>query len=562
MKIFHGTAASPGIAQGNAYIIGHKKTHTIPQMEIAESERESGWNRFEKSVASISEYYKNLIDSSNKEQEKVVQTYLLMLSDVEFIKKIKSDYEKSNFNLEYIIKKNVDESANILRSLDDEYLRERAYDIEDVFEKVVFHMLGYSQTGIENIPDGVVVIAENLTPSQSMSVFKKNIKALITQEGGISSHISILARTYGVPAIFGIKDPCTMTKNGQLVIVDAVKLCVIVEPDEKIQSEYKIKLKDEEKKKLELLSFIKQKPRTKDGKRIKVFANIGSVEEAKIAKSEGADGIGLFRTEFLFMNEKGSKISGEEEHFKAYSQVLSIMGSKSVTIRTLDVGGDKIINDIGSDEKNPLLGCRAIRFCLNHREIFKTQLRSLYRASVYGNLRILLPLITSVEQIIETKKIIEQVKQELTGEGIAFAKNIPLGVMIETPAAAVCSDLLAKECSFFSVGSNDLTQYILAVDRENTNVSGMYDELHPAIIRMIKHTLISSQREHIDLSVCGEMASREETLKILIGLGVRNLSVGSKSISEVKKILSKNSLTEMKELVKSDYLWCGKTRKR
>ena len=552
MRIFQGISASTGIAIGKAFVISKKEQHTIPKVQITEDERVPGWNRFEKSIETVVDYYKNLIDTENSEQEAVIQTYLLMLSDTDFLNQIKKEYDISNFNVEHIISKKITETTTQLRAVGDEYLSERAQDIEEVFEKVLFNMLGYASVGIETVPADAIVVAENLMPSEAMQLFRKKIKALVLQEGGVSSHISILVRTYGVPSVFGVENPTAGIETGNIVVVDATKSLVIVEPDKTIRNDYQTKQENAEKRNRELATFVTQKAQTKDGVPVIIYANIGTVEDAYLAKDEGAEGIGLFRTEFMFMEAaEKNNILDEEEQFNAYKTVLQIMGDKSVTIRTLDAGGDKIINLKGMpgiEEKNPLLGCRAIRFCLQQKEIFKTQLRALYRAGIYGNLKILLPMITSSEQVDETKKLISEVKEELLKEGKSFKDDIPLGVMIETPAAAIISDYLADRCDFFSIGSNDLTQYINAVDRENTDVAHLYDELHPAVLRMIKHSVLSASQSDIPISVCGEMAGREESLKCLIGMGIRAISVSPKLISEVKQILSKYSEAEMHEV--------------
>ena len=552
MRIFQGISASTGIAIGKAFVISKKEQHTIPTVKITEDERLPGWNRFEKSIETVVDYYKNLVDAENPEQEAVIQTYLLMLSDTDFLNQIKKEYDSSDFNVEHIISQKITETTTQLRAVGDEYLSERAQDIEEVFERVLFNMLGYTNVGIETVPADSIVVAENLMPSEAMQLFRKKIKALVLQEGGVSSHISILARTYGVPSVFGVENPTSGIETGNTVVVDATKSLVIVEPDITIRNDYQTKQENAEKRNKELATFVTQKAQTKDGVPIIIYANIGTVEDAYLAKEEGAEGIGLFRTEFMFMEAaEKNNILDEEEQFNAYKTVLQIMGDKSVTIRTLDAGGDKIINLKGMpgiEEKNPLLGCRAIRFCLQQKEIFKTQLRALYRAGIYGNLKILLPMITSSEQVDETKKLISEVKEELLKEGKSFKDDIPLGVMIETPAAAIISDYLADRCDFFSIGSNDLTQYINAVDRENTDVAHLYDELHPAVLRMIKHSVLSASQSDIPISVCGEMAGREESLKCLIGMGIRAISVSPKLISEVKQILSKYSEAEMHEV--------------
>lgn len=556
MKIIQGISTSTGIAIGYAFILTRKEQYTIPKVVITEDERIPGWNRFEKALESTINYYNSLIDSKNGEQQAVVQTYLLMLTDSDFINQIKKEYESSSFNVEHIVQKKVSESASQLRVVGDAYLSERAKDIEDVFEKVLFQMLGYTKTSIDNIPQDAIIIADEIMPSEALNLFQKNIKGLILQDGGVTSHVAILARTYGIPAVFGIESPCVVIENNQSVIVDATKSLVIVEPDKAIRSDYLHKQENSEKRLEELASFITKKAETKDGTPITIYANIGTVQDAILARSSGADGIGLFRTEFLFMQaaEKDREVD-EEEQFQAYSTVLQMMEDKPVTIRTLDVGADKIVDSRQmkfNQENNPLLGCRAIRYCLKNKNVFKTQLRALLRASIYGNLRIMLPLITTLKQIEETRKIINDVKQELVSEGISFKDNIPLGVMIETPAAALISDYMADKCDFFSIGTNDLTQYITVVDRENNDVAELYDELHPAVLRMIKHSVISAGLADIPVSVCGEMAGKEETLIYLLGMGVRIISVAPKLISNCKQILSKYTVKELKELTEGN----------
>lgn len=556
MKIIQGISTSTGIAIGYAFILTRKEQYTIPKVVITEDERIPGWNRFEKALESTINYYNSLIDTKNGEQQAVVQTYFLMLTDSDFINQIKKEYEASSFNVEHIVQKKVNESASQLRVVGDSYLSERAKDIEDVFEKVLFQMLGYTKTSIDTIPEDAIIVADEIMPSEALNLFQKNIKGLILQDGGVSSHVAILARTYGIPAVFGIENPCVVIENNQSIIVDATKSLIIVEPDKAIKSDYLQKQENSEKRLEELASFITKKAETKDGTPITIYANIGTVQDAILARSSGADGIGLFRTEFLFMQaaEKDREVD-EEEQFQAYSTVLQIMEDKPVTIRTLDVGADKIVDTRQmkfSKEENPLLGCRAIRYCLKNQSVFKTQLRALLRASIYGNLRIMLPLITTVKQIDDTRKIINDVKQELITEGLSFKDNIPLGIMIETPAAALISDYFAEKCDFFSIGTNDLTQYITIVDRENKDVADLYDELHPAVLRMIKHSVLSAGLSDIPVSVCGEMAGKEETLIYLLGMGVRAISVAPKLISNCKQILSKFTIKELKELTEGN----------
>ncbi len=551
MKLFNGISAAPGIGIGKIFTVSGLKNAQIPKITIQDAERNSGWLRFENSLQTTKAYFSSLLNTSNKEQQNVVQTYLLMLDDVEFIKQIQAEYEKNSFNIEYIINKKVQESANQLKTLGDSYLAERASDILDVYGRVIHTMLGFKTADPESIPEGSIITAHSLQPSQAMSFFQKGIEGLILCEGGISSHMAILARTYGVPAVFGIDKIETTLPHDSEVILDSNKAIVILEPDEKMKSEYLVHKTETEQRLSKLAAFITKKAVTKDGTVIQILANIGSAEEAKLAEKEGADGIGLFRTEFLFMQAAENNILLDEEtQYKAYVSVLETMKNKPVTIRTLDAGGDKVISLEGMpgiEEKNPLLGNRAIRFCLTRPDIFKTQLRALYRASVYGKLKIMLPLLTDVDQLKRTKKLILDVQLELEEEHIPYVKSTPLGIMIETPAAAVTADLFASQCDFFSIGTNDLTQYTISVDRDNIQTAPLFNEMHPAVLRMIRYTIASAHQAGIPVSVCGEMAARSESLELLIGLGIRSISMSPKKISEVKAFLSQQTLPQMKE---------------
>ncbi|HQL04894.1 MAG TPA: phosphoenolpyruvate--protein phosphotransferase [Treponemataceae bacterium] len=552
MKLFNGISAAPGIGIGKIFTVSSIKNAQIPKILIQEAERNSGWLRFESSLQLTKEYFSSLLNTSNKEQQSVVQTYLLMLEDTEFIGQIKHEYETNSFNIEFIIDKKVHESADQLKAIGDAYLAERAADILDVYGRVVHTMLGYKSADLGSIPEGSIVAAHSLQPSQAMMLFQKGIDGLLLCEGGVSSHMAILARTYGVPAVFGIDKIEASLPHEAEVIIDANKALVILDPDLETKKQYTQHKTETEQRLSKLAAFITKKAVTKDGTVIQIFANIGSVEEAEIAEKEGADGIGLFRTEFLFMSaaEQGLLID-EETQYKAYSSVLEIMKGKPVTIRTLDAGGDKVIplaGMPGRSEKNPLLGNRAIRFCLTRPDIFKTQLRALYRSSVHGKLKIMLPLLTDIEQIKKTKKLIHEVQAELEAENKPFNKTTPLGIMIETPAAAITADLFAAQCDFFSIGTNDLTQYTISVDRDNIETAPLFSEMHPAVLRMIRYTIASAHQAGIPVSVCGEMASRTESLEVLIGLGVRNISMSPKKISEIKAFLSQKVLSEMKEI--------------
>ena len=490
----------------------------------------------------------------NKIQNQLYETYFLMLNDPEFIKELKKAFYSHSLNIEFVLDRQTAKYAKQLRSSGNDYLAERALDIYDIFGKVLDDMLDFHPFDIESVPNGVVIVANQLNPSDTIILSKRKIAGLALTEGGISSHVGILARNYGIPAVFALDNIASQIENGETVVVDGNNAEVFADPDNTSLENFQKKIDEEKAHRLMLEKFRNVEAQTKDGVKFHIYANIGTVEEAKLALEEGADGIGLFRTEFLFMSETNggrSSLFDEEEQFKAYKQVLQIMNGKPVTIRTLDAGGDKLINSPEihiNEEKNPLMGLRAIRLSLENPMQLKTQLRALYRASVFGNLKIMLPLITNVEQVKKTLEIAESVRNELASEKIEFNPDVPIGIMVETAAAALTADCLAKVSDFFSIGTNDLTQYTIGVDRENASVAPLYDEFHLAVLRMIQNTISEAEKAGIDVSVCGEMASRKTSALVLAGMGIRNLSMSPAMICKIKELLSKYTIKELKSI--------------
>lgn len=564
MEVFLGISAADGIGIGSAFLVPEPAKRLIPQNKIIEKDLEKGWKRFENAKAIISADISEKLSKLPKTKENAVQreifeAYILMLSDPVFLQEVKDEYEKTLYNIEYTIEYKAEEYAARLRNAGNEYLAERAQDITDIFSRVLNEMLGINPFDINLVPDGSVIIARTLSPTDTIILSKRKIAGLALTEGGISSHVVILARNYGIPTLVGIHEASIKKKikNGQTVIIDTDSAEILAEPDTETLDEYRQKIADNIREEESLKEYRDKPALTKDGERFRVFANIGSPEEAEIALNQGADGIGLFRTEFLYMakadtsHHSAARSFNEEEQFEAYKKVLQIMKDKPVTIRTLDAGGDKLINSVdipNLSEKNPLMGMRAVRLSLAFPQVFKTQLRALYRASVYGNLRIMLPLITSTEQVEKCREIIKQVRQELKADGINFNENVPVGIMVETAAAAITSDCLAKTCDFFSLGTNDLTQYTLGVDRENCNINGLYDEFNLAVLRLIQMTITNAKKENIPLSVCGEMAGRHDSILVLGGMGIRSLSMSPKLILKAKKLLSQFTVEELKAI--------------
>lgn len=562
MNIILGISASSGISTGKAFVIPEQVERIIPQFPVSSSEIEKEWERFSKAKSKITDKILKQLEGlspdskQDKIQKELLETYLLMLDDPVFLQEVRQNLEENPFNIEYILDVKTEEYADRLRNSGNEYLTERAQDICDIFGSVLNELLNIHVFNIEQVPDGAVIVARDLSPSDAIIFTKRKIAGLALAEGGTSSHVAILARNYGIPAVFALENITKEVLQGSKLIVDGTAGEVIVSPDIQTLSDYTAKIEKELEHKEKILKFKDIPAQTKDGTRFTLLANIGTPEEAKLALDQGADGIGLFRTEFLFMQETTTAtlrnhVMTEDEQFDAYRTVLETMKDKPVTIRTLDAGGDKIISSLElptSQEKNPLMGLRAIRLTLNFPKLFKTQLRALYRASVYGNLKIMLPLITTTEQVVKAKELISEVQAELENEGIPFNKDVPVGIMVETAAAGITADCFAKISDFFSIGTNDLTQYTLGVDRENLLVSPLYNEFHLAVLRLIQHTIEAAESEKIPVSVCGEMAGKTDSVLILAGMGIRTLSMGINNIPYVKELLSSISIAELQSI--------------
>lgn len=562
MEIFEGEGVANGIGIGKAFFIPKNEKKRIPRLSITKEKIESEWMRFIKAKAfvssSISKSLASLTDSEeDKTQKEIFETYILMLEDAIFLNDVRIEIEKTLLNIEWVIKTKAEEYANKLLKVNNKYLIERAKDITDVFALVIDRLMGVKSFEIEAVPEDSVVIAAEISATDAIIFSKKKIAALVMQEGGTSSHVVILARNYEVPTVVHIdyNKIRRLVKDEEEIIVDSAKGKILSSPTENILNDYTKALNNEKMRKTELSSYINKKALTKDKTEITIMANVSSLDETKMALEDGAEGIGLFRTEFMFMNEGKGESMSENEQFKIYKAVLETAGEKPVTIRTLDSGGDKLLNlneiqNNGNSEKNPLMGLRAIRLTLKYRSLFKTQLRALLRASLYGNLRILLPLITTEKEVMEAKSVIEEAKNELKLKGESYKDDVKIGIMIETPAAALISDKLAREVDFFSVGTNDLTQYTMAVDRENAATFYLFDEFNLSVIRLLKLIVSNANRAGIPCSVCGEMAGKEEGTLIIIGLGVRTLSMSSKLISSAKKLLKDFTLPELEEKAK------------
>lgn len=433
-------------------------------------------------------------------------------------------------------------------NVDDELMRQRATDIRDIRTRMLRLLLGISSVDIASVPAGTVLAAKDLTPSMTVGLKKENISAILTEIGGKTSHSAILARALEIPAVLGIPQVLDQVSDGQQVIVDGESGEVILSPDEDTLKRYTAQWKEQQEQKAMLSVYRDRKTQDADGRNYELYSNIGSVAEAQIALENGAEGIGLFRTEFLFMDR--TAMPTEQEQYEAYKAVSDIMQGKEVIIRTLDVGGDKEISYLKMEsEQNPFLGWRAIRYCLEESDLFKVQLRALLRTGAeHKNIKIMLPLVTGVQEIRAAKQLLEECKQELAAQGIAYDDNIQVGIMIETPAAALIADLLAKEAAFFSIGTNDLTQYTLAVDRGNAKVENLYTTLHPAVLRSIRSIIRAAKEAKIPVGMCGEAAADPALIPLLLEFGLDEMSVSASSILKTRKIVSQWSQKETAEV--------------
>lgn len=508
-------------------------------MESVEEEVKRFKNAVSKSKEQLTKIRDNAIIELGEENAKIFDAHLMFLDDTEFLGPIENDMQSKAITAEASVKDNVNNFVSIFESMDDEYMRERAADIKDVGERILKNLAGVSVNVFEKLYDSSIIVAHDLTPSDTASLDKSKAAAFLTDVGGKTSHTAIMAKSLEIPCIVGMGDITSSVNEGDTVIVDSILGEIIINPDDATISLYENKKKEFEKEKEKLKSLINVTTYTKDNKRVEVACNIGTVKDVDKAIENGAEGVGLFRTEFLYMDR--DTMPTEEEQFQAYKEVVSKMNPKPVIIRTLDIGGDKQLSylDIPT-EMNPFLGYRAIRLCLDKVDIFKIQLKALLRASVYGNLKVMFPMISGLQEFLKAKEILKECQAELKKAGIPYNENMPVGIMVEIPAAAVCADELAKHVDFFSIGTNDLIQYTLAADRLNEKVSYLYNPMHPAVLKLIKMTIDAAHKEGKMCGMCGEMAGDETAIKTLLSYGLDEFSMSSSSILKAKSIIIEN----------------------
>ncbi|HRU38888.1 MAG TPA: phosphoenolpyruvate--protein phosphotransferase [Candidatus Goldiibacteriota bacterium] len=536
--MYKGIPASPGIVIGPAYVLS-KRSDKAEKRKISASEAAAETERFkaavEKTRTEIMAIRDRVVfDIGNKDAE-IFNAYILLLKDQMFVGKAEKLISEQLVNSEYALSLVLKDYEEFFSRIADSYLREKLRDINGLVEKILANL---SEAGgkIDEMKGEYIVVASDLSPADTADMDKSKVLGFITETGGATSHTAIVARSLEIPAVVGVRDITKTVKTGDTIVLDGEKGIAAINPPAKVLAAYREERKNYLKK-LKLLRKLKTlEAVTLDGHKIKMSANIEFPEETSVVKENNADGIGLFRSEFIYI--KSLNLPGEEEQFNAYRTAIEKMSPKPVTIRTLDIGGDKFLPYFKiSPEQNPFLGLRAIRLSLVNINIFKTQLRAILRASAFGTVKIMFPMISTVEEIEDAKRIVAEVMTELSEKKVPFDREIKIGIMIEVPSAALMADELAKKCDFFSVGTNDLIQYTLAVDRGNENVARYYDALNPAVLRLIKKTTESAHRNGITTSVCGEMAGTPQIAFLLAGLGVDELSVSPASILSVKQLI-------------------------
>ncbi len=534
MKILQGKGVSNGIALGKVQLYIRDE---IDVMRTKVDDPDAEFRRYNaarlEAMSQLNTLYKNALNEIGESNAMIFGVHCMMLEDPDYNNSIEGIIRRQSVNAEYAVTVTADNFARLFAVMDDDYLRERASDIRDISRRVLKCLL-HKQMQQMDADESCIICAQDLTPSETVQLDKKKVMAFCTARGSSTSHTAILARTMGIPAVTGLGDELSELHNGDEVIVDGSTGRLYINPDELTRKDCLKKLEKERSRKEFLHTLRGHDNITLDGQRVNLYANVGGIEDIEAALNNDCGGIGLYRSEFLYLDSE--EVPSEEKQFEVYKHILRRMEGKRVVIRTLDIGADKRYGCFTpEDEENPALGLRGIRFCFAHPEVFKTQLRALYRASAYGWLAVMFPMITSVFEIQRAKMLIEAVKSELRAEGLPFREDVEVGVMIETPAAVMISDLLAREVDFFSVGSNDLTQYTLAADRQNPEVEQYFDSRHVALLRMIKVATENAHKYGVWVGICGEVGADTELTEAFLAMGVDELSVSPTSILPLRE---------------------------
>ena len=542
-----GKGISVGIGIGKALVL-KKEEFKIEKSKIEDVEKEL--EKLQVSLNSvIEETKKSIKEISNEEQIKILEAYLMILQDVTLLQKAKELISSEHINAVYAVEQGMGEIITNFRNIPDEYISERANDIEDIKNRIISKLLKIKGDNFSEIKPSTIIVTQELTTSDTAKINMKNISGIISEIGGTNSHVSIIARNKQIPMVIRIENVVNRIKNGDVVVIDGETGEVHINPTIEEMAKFQNMQKQDKQEKEKLEQYKNKVAKTKDGYQVEVSSNIGKISDLEDVLKFGADGIGLFRTEFLFMDSP--QMPTEDEQFESYKKIAENMKDKLSIIRTLDAGGDKDIPYLNLEkEDNPFLGYRAIRLCLGNPEMFKIQLRAILRASIYGNLAIMFPMISVIDELRSAKSLLDKCKKELDEQNIKYNKEIKVGMMIEIPAAAIMADIFAKECDFFSIGTNDLIQYTIAAERGNTQIANLYTKNHPAVIKLIKQTIDAAHNNGILCGMCGEAASNFQYIALLIGLGLDEFSMNSSAILQAKKTITELDRSECEKLAK------------
>jgi phosphoenolpyruvate-protein phosphotransferase (PTS system enzyme I) len=554
IRTYKGVGVSPGIAIGRAVIV-EKRVASVYRVPIHEEEVAAEVTRFleslEKTRDELLELKAKVSRSMGEEYAQIFEAHAMIVGDASFADKVAQKIENEQVNAEWALAEVQEELQARFASFDDDYLRERVADVKDVAERVLVNLQGVAHHDLSEIAHDVIIIADDLTPSDTIHFNRRPVVGFATEVGGRTSHTSIIAKSLFMPAVIGVPRLTKIVDNDELVIVDGYEGTILVNPTQAMLAEYRSRVSRHEEAEQKLLTNRELAATTKDNHRVSLQANIELIEEVGDAVKFGAEGIGLYRSEFLYISTSPD-LPTEEEHFNIYRKLAEGTAPNWCVIRTFDLGGKKLAREVmGSKEDNPVLGLRALRLCMQHRDMFKTQLRALLRASAFGKIKIMFPLVSGVQELRQVKTLVREVRLELDAEGIPHNKDLQIGIMIEVPSAAVIADLLATEADFFAIGTNDLIQYSLAIDRGNENVSYLYEPLHPALLRLIKGVIDAGKRAGIPVSMCGEMASDPIYAIVLLGLGLEIFSMNPSSIPVLKNVVRSVRYKDCKRIAES-----------
>jgi phosphotransferase system enzyme I (PtsI) len=549
-KLLKGINASPGICIGKAYLVDNEGVDVVEKYIIKDKKRQDEVKRFKAAVKKARDEFQTILKNRPKELQRdyILETHVALLKDKMLYGKTVETIQAEGVNAEWALKKIVSNLKATFEKMGDAYLKERAADVVHVSDAIMRNLVGAASKNIAAIDKRVILVAHDLSPADTSQINLERIKGFITNRGGKASHTGIMAQALEIPAVVGLETATIAIKSDDLIIVDGNTGTVIIDPGEQTLIKYEERKSGYEEYKAVITRESHLGAETTDGVTLEVMANIEFPEEIISVKNYGGDGIGLYRTEFQYMNRP--QFPGEEELFEKYREVVEVMAPKPVTIRTLDINGDKAIaNQAGLDETNPALGLRAIRYCLRKPEVFNTQLRAILRAAAFGDVRILFPMIAAYFEICEAIKAMDEAAESLEKDGLPYKREIEIGIMIEVPSAVILADLLAEKADFFSIGTNDLIQYALAIDRGNRNVAHLFQPLDPAVLRLIKKVADVSREKGIEVFMCGEMAATAQHIPLLLGMGIDELSMNPQSMPRTKRVIRSLSVSDARSFV-------------